>query len=359
MDEYFNRLVERIYDSVIAPEHHDEVLSEVLRATGSHFMLVSAFRPGEQEPITPRFVGEISSRMLDGIADYAAGASQSDPTVAFLTANPGGGVFATDVYLSRDSHAAHPYIKWNKHYLGNAHWSARFEAKGGALFGASLHTCSPDEPHSAQERRTFELLFKHMARAWRLATRPPDLASRKEALAVVSCTGQLIEMSPALEALVEAADGLTIRSGELLPAERRSWSRWRDAVRQVTWRRTHEEEALLLARPGGAHPLVAIVTATPIGPGFASYSHDALIRIVDRAAVPVDVAATAMRLWGLTMAEARLVRTLVANDFALRDAAEHLHVTYATVRTQLASVFAKTDTNGQPELMRLMTRLSG
>jgi DNA-binding CsgD family transcriptional regulator len=357
-DTSFNRLVDRIYDSVAAPEEHDHVLHEVLRTTNSHFMVVSGFRPGDQVPIVPRFIGELSSRRLDGIADYHAGAAAGDLTVAFVNANPNGGSFATDRNMHRSAHATHPYIKWNKHFVGNAHWIANFEAKDGALFGVSLHSCLPEDPHDPGERRKFELLFRHMARAWRLSTRPADLNSRNEALTITSCAGRVLIMSPAAEALVEAGDGLVLHLGEMLPCERRLWSRWRDAVRQVAIGPSQDDQAMMLPRPGRAKPLLAIIGAAPLRPGFGSYSRDVFIRIIDRDAQPVNVTATLMKLWGLTPAEARLVQTLVQNGFALREAADRLGVTYATVRTQLASVFAKTDTGGQPELMRLLTLLS-
>jgi DNA-binding CsgD family transcriptional regulator len=358
-DENFSKLVDRIYDTVVAPEEHNRVLGEVLSATGSHFMIVTGFRPGELAPIAPNFIGELSSRRLDGIADYEAGAFAGDLTVAFVNAHPNSGVFATDVNMTEAAHATNPYIKWNRHYVGNAHWLAHFEAKDGAIFGASLHSRSPDEPHASADRQQFELLFQHMARAWRLATRPADLTSHNEALALVNCAGRVLAMSPAAHQLTDAGDGLVIRWGELLPSECRMWSRWREATRKVALSRAADDKAFLLPRASEARPLAVTIGAAPLQPGFASYSRDVLVRIIDRDARPLDVAAKLMRLWGLTPAEGRLVQTLMGNDVDLRDAANQLGVSYATVRTQLACVFAKTETSGQPELMRLVTRLSG
>jgi DNA-binding CsgD family transcriptional regulator/PAS domain-containing protein len=358
-DENFSRLVDRIYESVVAPEEHNRVLHEVMEATRSHFMLVTGFRPGEKTPIAPNFIGELSSRRLDGIADYEAGAAAGDLTVAFVNANPRGGLFETDVFMDREAHAAHPYIKWNRHYVGNAHWLAQFHAKDGGVFGASLHPSSQEEPHAASDRRLFKTMFEHMSRAWTLATRPADLSSHREAVAVVNCAGRAVAMSPAAEALVDAGDGLVIHQGELLPSDRQMRTRWRDAIRCIGFERWRDDEAMLLPRRNGARSHLVAVGATPLQPGFGGYARDVLIRIVNRDAVPIDLTVTLMLLWGLTPAEARLLQVLVQNDFALRNAAERLGVTYATVRTQLASVFAKTETSGQPELMRLVTRLSG
>ena len=61
--------------------------------------------------------------------------------------------------------------------------------------------------------------------------------------------------------------------------------------------------------------------------------------------------------WGFTPAEAQLARWLM-QGFSLDEAAEHLGVTKNTVRTQLRSLFDKTETRRQAELMRVLLQLS-
>lgn len=62
--------------------------------------------------------------------------------------------------------------------------------------------------------------------------------------------------------------------------------------------------------------------------------------------------------FGLTPAEARLAR-LVSSGEELRTVADQLGVTYETARTQLKTVFAKTDTHRQAELGALLARMAG
>jgi DNA-binding CsgD family transcriptional regulator len=59
------------------------------------------------------------------------------------------------------------------------------------------------------------------------------------------------------------------------------------------------------------------------------------------------------RLFHLTPAEARLA-SFLANGVSVEDAAAQLGVTRNTVRTQLQAVFAKTRTNRQGDLIRLI-----
>ena len=56
------------------------------------------------------------------------------------------------------------------------------------------------------------------------------------------------------------------------------------------------------------------------------------------------------RHFGLSPAEARLVLRLVAGD-TLRSAAAKLAIRYETARTHLKSIFSKTGTNRQAELV--------
>jgi DNA-binding CsgD family transcriptional regulator len=59
------------------------------------------------------------------------------------------------------------------------------------------------------------------------------------------------------------------------------------------------------------------------------------------------------QLYGLTPAESRLALLLAAGN-APKEAAQQLQVGISTVRSQLKSIFAKTDTNRQSELVRLL-----
>jgi DNA-binding CsgD family transcriptional regulator len=88
------------------------------------------------------------------------------------------------------------------------------------------------------------------------------------------------------------------------------------------------------------HPVgtVALVWVTPVVPN-------------------VDVAEDLATLFGLTLAEKRLVRRLVAGD-DLREAATNLHVSAHTARTQLKTIFGKTGRRSQAALLALATRLS-
>jgi len=62
--------------------------------------------------------------------------------------------------------------------------------------------------------------------------------------------------------------------------------------------------------------------------------------------------------FGLTPAEARVVHRLVSGD-SLRSAAKALGIQYETVRTHLKSIFQKTGTRRQVELVVVVVRAMG
>ena len=72
-----------------------------------------------------------------------------------------------------------------------------------------------------------------------------------------------------------------------------------------------------------------------------------------KAAVPAEILGY---LFGLTPAESRLA-TALANGLSLIEAADQHRVQHDTARKQLKAVFAKTHTNRQGELIRLVHSL--
>ncbi len=71
--------------------------------------------------------------------------------------------------------------------------------------------------------------------------------------------------------------------------------------------------------------------------------------------VPIDP--IVMRdLFGMTLAESRIAISL-QNGFSVTDAADQIGVRVSTVRDQLSSIFAKTATSRQSELISLLSRL--
>jgi DNA-binding CsgD family transcriptional regulator len=83
----------------------------------------------------------------------------------------------------------------------------------------------------------------------------------------------------------------------------------------------------------------------------------ALLLVVDLDAEALTASENALRLLGLTPAEAR-VAALVGCGRSPREAAAEMGTSEGTVRNQLKQVFSKTETSRQTELIQLVQGLS-
>lgn len=108
----------------------------------------------------------------------------------------------------------------------------------------------------------------------------------------------------------------------------------------------------LVGRPLLAYPLrLPKVSYNALAPC------QAIVILIDPDARPPPPEAVLQSCFGLTMSEARIARK-VCSGHGVETAADELGVSYETARNRLKSVFAKTETHRQSELVALLTRLS-
>ncbi|AWN44586.1 LuxR family transcriptional regulator [Methylobacterium durans] len=113
------------------------------------------------------------------------------------------------------------------------------------------------------------------------------------------------------------------------------------------------ENWILVEREGG-RPL--IMHAAPLPQEGDGGPHTLLV-LVDLEGAPTANRAALERVFGLTPAEGRLAALLAAGA-TTAEAAEAQGLSVATIRAQLGSIFAKTHTRRQAELVMLIMRLS-
>jgi DNA-binding CsgD family transcriptional regulator len=221
---------------------------------------------------------------------------------------------------------------------------------------------------SHEEMRTLSVLMPHLKQAVALRTRLREVELVKEGLAAALdwITLGVILISPALEILaanrsareiLAASDGLACTRGQLQVTDRTA----RDQLGMLL--RAGRGDARLPAggpisvpRPSMRRNYALFVCLAPpklaafVGGNRRRFS----IFIVAPETVPQPPCELLVRWFGLTPAEARLTMILL-QGLTLKEAAEQLAVARNTVHSQLASVFSKTGTRRQSELVKLLS----
>lgn len=125
------------------------------------------------------------------------------------------------------------------------------------------------------------------------------------------------------------------------------------AARTLRVRDPYPGNILRINRPGTARPLAVTITPLPPRQGHLPDGATAAVFVSDpdrNGSTPEDLLRI---LFDLTPAESRLAATLF-KGCSLEEAGDALGVTRNTSATQLKSVFSKTNTRRQSDLMRLM-----
>lgn len=239
------------------------------------------------------------------------------------------------------------------------------DARGIATF--SLQRPSDAKPFDGETFALMQQLQPHLKRAFRLLleTVPamPALASGAAAMDVLSIAACVVDSGCRIVYANLAAEGLFRRSamvnatgGKLSCVSAQANEMLRRAVMRAAW---PPRRASAFSPEPHAAPVTRLqVRAIPLAPhlGLASYgSSDLVLLFLASGAVPPDTREL-QELFGLTPAEADLVRLLVQGA-SVELCARWRSVSVATVRTQLKHIFAKTGAESQSQLIGMALAL--
>jgi DNA-binding CsgD family transcriptional regulator/PAS domain-containing protein len=180
------------------------------------------------------------------------------------------------------------------------------------------------------------------------------------AMIVVNRSGQVVHMNGAARRIIANNDGLSIINKKLTAANQDQCQDLRRLVGGAL-RATKDIAAI----PGGVtritrrseqgsyEILVTPLSENTVAPGFCGPLAAVFIR--DPEAKVTVSSDWLQRLYGVTGAESRLMNALLSGD-TLDTSAERFAVSKETLRSQLKSIFLKTGTSSQIELIRLGLR---
>jgi DNA-binding CsgD family transcriptional regulator/PAS domain-containing protein len=369
----FDALVDAIYTAAGAPEAWPKVMSMLADATGALSACLFIWNKRQNT-----FSLTAPSRRMDPRANalYEAYYGARDAAVVPLAAKPVGEFVLCQQLFSKD------YVRRDEFYndflipVGGIRYRAGvrlLEDKDSNVLLA-INRSPRDGPFEGAELTALRRIVNHLTKAVALHLRLAKLTAREnmftdvfdriaDGIIVVDGDCRILMMNRAAQALVAAGDGLTMRDGrlganrsddacslhrEVASAVKMRASNGRSSGAVTTVRRASAQSALSIT----IVPLISRMAARMGLPQQAAAS----LFFAPPDPEPRLSVAQLIQLFGLTAAEARVAAAIAAGMTIDVIAVEH-GTTRNTIRNQLRSTFAKTDTNRQAELVRLLSRL--
>nr|WP_246408197.1 helix-turn-helix transcriptional regulator [Microvirga lupini] len=136
---------------------------------------------------------------------------------------------------------------------------------------------------------------------------------------------------------------------------------WREALKvllrsQTSVRLTLQEQAWVVVRRDMAGQKPLVLHAVPLG-SHVEPGPSTIIILIDLDDTPRPTGEALQKIFGLTPTEAKLALNIACGQ-SLDEIAKDYNISIATARKHLASIFAKTRTNRQADLMALLARVS-
>lgn len=244
---------------------------------------------------------------------------------------------------------------------------------GLAAYSLAAWRSPSDPPCGSEEIDLFELMASALSEAAsRLHLCATARCERDLALTILDDLGigallvepclHVLASTSAARSILSAGEGLTVRGDTLRATRPEDDAHLRHLVRSTldAARRGERMRTTMIAlhRSPGIRPLAVAATADPFAHDRSDPSIPERIALLvsDGDRLPALPCTHLEALYELTPAEAELA-ALLAAGLTVEEAAARRGITVGTARVQLKSVFAKTDTHRQSELVRVLATL--
>jgi DNA-binding CsgD family transcriptional regulator len=232
-----------------------------------------------------------------------------------------------------------------------------------------LHRNADAGLYSAEERALITAMLPHLRRALTIRTRLIDASRRTSGaeavldriqygVLILSRRSEVILTNAYADAVLKRRDGLTMdRFGRLCAESHRETEALGAAI--TSCRMNRNAVALRISRPSEAPSYELLLSPIPARPQAQGFEHGSVaVFLRDPEQVPTPQASILHRLYDLSPAEAK-VAVALARSLSLQEIATESGRGIETVRSHLRSIFLKTGTARQSELVGLLTAIGG
>lgn len=357
-------VIDRFYEAAVVPDLWRSVLHDAGECVGG---VGAVLLPGPNAPVVA-----VASRALEeGVeAGLRDGWYNDNPRVVRGVAVLRG---PTDIVTERRifSPEEQERLPFNADYVrryGLGDFAGLLLAPAGAssIF-LSFERKQTQGPYTTAELTLISRLVPHLQRAGQLTLRLAEARAggMLDAFSMMNCGGVLLDARGAairlnLQAERHVGRGLRLQRGQLLAQDHRLTPALQRLIASVVGRGALHEHvagpAVVIPRP---ERLPLVIHAAPIAGAARDLfqSAKAILMIVDPEHHPEPAIPLLRQAFGLSPAEARLAADIGAGG-EIGAIAARRGVSEGTVRAQLKSVFAKTSTRRQGQLVALIQRMT-
>jgi DNA-binding CsgD family transcriptional regulator len=360
LNDDLSEFIGRIYESAFDADAWDRVIKELMSRTGSRIAFLSSVDLRHGEFNRALFYGPEESMVEVGMREYAEETYVIDPTLAWATKHPSAGMCETTSILTQSDLQAHPFFKWQLDRLGTTHFRVIYnQPVDDVSFALSLHPATADGPPSKELRSLHKMLFCHIERALRLAARPPDFSRDGGAVVALDRYGRVVACSPRAEQLLALADGLQIEDRQIVATNPESTNLLNQTIQSAM--DAHSEGGagggVRIKRNSGRPHWLALTSPYP---RFLEHlplpTPAVVVRILETEVHPILLGKHA-DLFRLTHREIEVGCELLEGH-SIESLAVHLGISRNTARVHLQSLFRKTETNRQSDLIRVFSEIA-
>jgi DNA-binding CsgD family transcriptional regulator/GAF domain-containing protein len=360
-------LVAAIYDAALDAARWPDVLNRIGDAVGGPEVIFGVYDPatGLSNLLAPR----IDPMRLSSLPDWAP----RNPLLPLGIGQAPGKVFTIGTFITQDQFTDSAFYQewWLPAGYDTEPLTTNLLVDDTATGIFTSHGSLDRPAFGADQKRLFATLAQHLVRAVALQRRLYRLTFASDSALegfdrlqqgffLVDAAARPLFANRAGESLLNAADGLRLEDGILSASDADSGRTLRGLVSSCTAAASIGAGGeLMLRRTTGRSPLGILVTPVPPETAMAALPWTvsrrplAIVLVTDPETEIQGQLDNLQRRFGLTPAEAAFALEIVKGD-GRQAAADRLGITVGTARTHLSSIFDKTGSKRQAELVRLL-----